>query len=179
MRTRHNDTPSITVFILFILCIHVSLTAQPETTAMPSVAEFLAAEHRQCDDAFAAAEQAAHTADLNACRLHFQQFQTAMERHFRKEEDALFPAFEQKTGNTMGPTRVMRLEHQQIRDTLAEMSNALTSGDFEDYLGQAETLLILTQQHNIKEEQILYPMCDDILGAAAESMIQAMQDLPA
>jgi iron-sulfur cluster repair protein YtfE (RIC family) len=32
---------------------------------------------------------------------------------------------------------------------------------------------------SIKEEQILYPMCDDILGAAAESMIQAMQELPA
>ena len=145
---------------------------------MPSVAEFLAAEHRQCDDEFAAAEQAAYAADLTACRLRFQQFQTAMERHFSKEEDALFPAFERATGNTMGPTRVMRLEHQQIRDALAEMSNALANSDLEEYLGQAETLLILTQQHNIKEEQILYPMCDDILGAAAESMIQAMQELP-
>lgn len=145
---------------------------------MPSVAEFLAAEHRQCDDEFAAAEQAAYAADLTACRLHFQQFQAAMDRHFRKEEDALFPAFEQATGSTMGPTRVMRLEHQQIRDALAEMSNALANSDLEEYLGQAETLLILTQQHNIKEEQILYPMCDDILGTAAESMIQAMQKLP-
>jgi iron-sulfur cluster repair protein YtfE (RIC family) len=146
---------------------------------MPSVAEFLAAEHRQCDDEFAAAEQAAYAADLSACRLRFQQFQTAMERHFSKEEDALFPAFEQATGNTMGPTRVMRLEHQQIRDALAEMSNALAGGDLEEYLGQGETLLILTQQHNIKEEQILYPMCDQILGAAAAAMIEAMQDRPA
>ena len=145
---------------------------------MPSVAEFLAAEHRQCDDCFATAEEAAHLADLVGCRARFQQFQVAMERHFQKEEDTLFPAFEQATGNTMGPTRVMRLEHQQICDTLAEMSSALTSGDLEEYLGQAETLLILTQQHNIKEEQILYPMCDEILGAAAQSMIQAMQDLP-
>ena len=146
---------------------------------MPAVAEFLAAEHRQCDDYFAAAEEAAHAADLTDCRIRFQQFQAAMERHFHQEEDALFPAFEQATGNTMGPTRVMRLEHQQIRDALAEMSNALASGDLEDYLGQAETLLILMQQHNIKEEQILYPMCDQILGAAAAGMIQAMQDRPA
>lgn len=146
---------------------------------MPSVAEMLAAEHRQCDDDFTAAEQAAYAADLTTCRLRFQHFQAAMERHFRKEEDALFPAFEQVTGSTMGPTRVMRLEHQQIRDTLAEMSSALVSGDLEEYLGQAETLLILTQQHNIKEEQILYPMCDQMLGAAAAVMIQTMQDLPA
>lgn len=145
---------------------------------MPSVAEFLAAEHRQCDDSFAAAEEAAHAADLTGCRTRFQQFQAAMERHFRKEEDALFPAFEQATGNAMGPTRVMRLEHQQIRDALAEMSSALTGGDLEEYLGQAETLLILTQQHNIKEEQVLYPMCDRMLAGSAAAMIQAMQDLP-
>ncbi len=144
-----------------------------------SVAEVLAAEHRQCDDHFAAAEQAAHARDFTACRLHFAQFQAAMDRHFHKEEDALFPAFEQATGNTMGPTRVMRLEHQQIRDVLAEISNALARSDLEEYLGQAETLLILSQQHNIKEEQILYPMCDEILGAAAEAMIHTMQELPA
>ncbi|MCC8987886.1 MAG: hemerythrin domain-containing protein [Candidatus Contendobacter sp.] len=146
---------------------------------MPSVAEFLAAEHRQCDDGFAAAEEAAHLADLAGCRARFPLFQVAMERHFQKEEDTLFPAFEQATGNAMGPTRVMRLEHRQMRDALAEMSNALAGGDLEDYLGQAETLLILMQQHNIKEEQILYPMCDQILGAAAAGMIQAMQDRPA
>ena len=146
---------------------------------MSSVAEFLAAEHRQCDDGFAAAEEAAHLADLAGCRARFPLFQAAMERHFQKEEDTLFPAFEQATGNAMGPTRVMRLEHRQMRDALAEMSNALTGGDLEDYLGQAETLLILMQQHNIKEEQILYPMCDQILGAAAAAMIQAMQDRPA
>ena len=143
---------------------------------MPSVAEFLAAEHRQCDDCFATAEEAAHLADLVGCRARFQQFQVAMERHFQKEEDTLFPAFEQATGNTMGPTRVMRLEHQQMRDALAEMNNALAGGDLEEYLGQAETLLILMQQHNIKEEQILYPMCDRMLADSADSMIQAMQD---
>jgi iron-sulfur cluster repair protein YtfE (RIC family) len=90
----------------------------------------------------------------------------------------LFPAFEQASGNTMGPTRVMRLEHRQMRETLAEMDGALASGDLEDFLGQAETLLILMQQHNIKEEQILYPMCDRFLGGAVESVLQAMRDLP-
>ena len=144
-----------------------------------TIVDFLAAEHRQCDDGFAAAEEAAHLADLAGCRARFPLFQAAMERHFQKEEDTLFPAFEQATGNAMGPTRVMRLEHRQMRDALAEMSNALASGDLEDYLGQAETLLILMQQHTIKEEQILYPMCDQILGAAAAGMIQAMQDRPA
>lgn len=144
---------------------------------MDTIAEFLAAEHRSCDEVFAAAEETAQTGDLAGCQACIRQFQGAMEHHFQREEEILFPAFEQASGNTMGPTRVMRLEHRQIREILAEMSAALAGGDLEDFLGQAETLLILMQQHNIKEEQILYPMCDRFLGGVAESVIQAMRDL--
>ncbi|MFO1420637.1 MAG: hemerythrin domain-containing protein [Candidatus Competibacteraceae bacterium] len=146
---------------------------------MATIAEFLANEHRCCDESFAATEEAAQTGDLARCRANFQQFQATMEHHFQKEEAILFPAFEQASGNTMGPTRVMRLEHQQMRETLAEMDGALAGGHLEDFLGQAETLLILMQQHNIKEEQILYPMCDRFLGSAVEAVIQTMRDLPA
>jgi iron-sulfur cluster repair protein YtfE (RIC family) len=145
---------------------------------MSAIAEFLANEHRCCDDNFAAAEDAAQTGDLAGCRARFQQFQAAMEQHFQKEEIILFPAFEEASGNAMGPTRVMRLEHQQMRETLAEMDRALAAGDPEEFLGQAEALLILIQQHNIKEEQILYPMCDRVLSGAAAAVIQAMRDLP-
>ncbi|MEI2743362.1 MAG: hemerythrin domain-containing protein [Candidatus Competibacter sp.] len=142
---------------------------------MTAIAEMLAAEHRCCDERFAATEEAAQAGDANRCRESFQQFQAAMELHFSKEEDELFPAFEQRSGITMGPTRVMRLEHQQMRETLAEMQGTLAGGDLEEFLGQAETLLILMQQHNIKEEQMLYPMCDRVLGPAAGAVIDAMQ----
>ncbi len=146
---------------------------------MTAIAEFLANEHRCCDESFAATEDAAQTGDLAGCRARFQQFQAAMEQHFQKEEVILFPAFEEASGNAMGPTRVMRLEHQQIWETLAEMNNALAGGDLEEFLGQTETLLILMQQHNIKEEQILYPMCDRVLSGTAEAVIQAMENIPA
>ena len=145
---------------------------------MGAIADYFAAEHRGCDEVFAVAEEAAQAGDPAGCRARFQQFQVAMEDHFRKEEEVLFPAFEEASGMFMGPTRVMRLEHQQMRETLAAMDSALTAGNLEDFLGQAETLLILMQQHNIKEEQILYPMCDRFLGGAVESVLQAMRDLP-
>lgn len=146
---------------------------------MAVITPFLADDHHYCDERFAAVEEAAQTGDPAGCRQRFQQFQAAMEHHFQKEEKVLFPAFEQATGNAMGPTRVMRLEHQHMRETLAEMSSALASDDLEEFLGQAETLLILMQQHNIKEEQMLYPMCDRALSAAVDSLIQDMRDLPA
>lgn len=144
-----------------------------------TILEFLAAEHRSCDDNFAVVEEAAQGGDAARCRHEFQQFQAAMEQHFQREEQALFPTFEQTTGNAMGPTRVMRLEHQQMRDTLAEMDDALGKDDLAEFLGQSETLLILMQQHNIKEEQVLYPMCDRFLANNAAAVIAAMQAVPA
>ena len=146
---------------------------------MGAIADYFAAEHRSCDEVFATAEEAAQTGDLAGCQARFQQFHAAMERHFRQEEEELFPAFEQASGNAMGPTRVMRLEHQQIRETLTEMDSTLAGGDLEEFLGQAETLLILMQQHNIKEEQILYPMCDRFLAGSAASVLAAVRNLPA
>jgi iron-sulfur cluster repair protein YtfE (RIC family) len=146
---------------------------------MGAIADYFAAEHRSCDEGFAAAEEAAQTGDLAGCQARFQQFHAAMERHFQQEEQELFPAFEEASGMFMGPTRVMRLEHQQMRDTFDEMNNALASGDLEEFLGQAETLLILMQQHNIKEEQMLYPMCDRALGSAAGAVLEAVRNLPA
>ncbi|HRX71551.1 MAG: hemerythrin domain-containing protein [Candidatus Competibacteraceae bacterium] len=145
---------------------------------MGQVTTFMSDDHRHCDHLFAAAEDAAAHGDLSACRTRFQEFQSAMERHFTMEEQALFPAFEDATGNNMGPTRVMRLEHQQMREVLAALAEALAADDLDEYLGQAETLLILMQQHNIKEEQMLYPMSDRALGNC-EAVIQTMQKLQA
>ena len=40
------------------------------------------------------------------------------------------------------------------------MSEALSNGDREEILEVGETMMILMQQHNVKEEGILYPMAD-------------------
>ena len=43
-----------------------------------------------------------------------------------------------------------------------------------EYFGIAETLLIMMQQHNMKEENILYPMCDQHLAEEAEELVQQL-----
>ncbi len=144
-----------------------------------AIAEFLTDEHRACDENFAVVEETAQAGDVVRCQEQFHHFQAAMELHFTREEQELFPTFEQATGNVMGPTRVMRLEHQQMREALAEMKTALSQGALDEFLGQSETLLILMQQHNIKEEQILYPMCDRFLASDAPAIIAAMQAVSA
>jgi hemerythrin-like domain-containing protein len=59
---------------------------------------------------------------------------------------------------------IMRAEHVQIRGLIAEMKRDIEQQAADHYLGISETLLILMQQHNAKEEQMLYVMCDNVLG---------------
>ena len=130
--------------------------------------QILPAHHKHCDDLFVAAEDAVQRGDWALAATAFARFQAQMQAHFEAEETLLFPGFEAATGNSSGPTRVMRLEHEQMRPLLAQLEAACAARDGEAYAGTAETLLILMQQHNMKEENILYPMCDQALGAEAE-----------
>ena len=69
----------------------------------------------------------------------------------------------------------MRSEHDQMRELLNAAKTALEERNAEDYSGTAETLLIMMQQHNMKEENILYPMCDLQLAAQGETLLAQLQ----
>ncbi len=143
---------------------------------MNSVRDFLGDDHYRCDDLFALAEQQVNDRDWAAARASHDAFINAMGHHFTMEESVLFPAFEQASGSEMGPSAVMRHEHGQMRQLFAAMEDALQRKSVDDYLGNSETLLILMRQHNAKEEQILYPMCDRLLAAQLAQLLQQMAE---
>ena len=128
-----------------------------------NIKQFMAQDHRDCDLLFTKAENASSTGDWETASLVFNKFIQSMERHLGVEEQVLFPAFEEETGLVTGPTEMMRMEHEQMRGLFDEMRNALEQKNSDDFLGEAETLLIMMQQHNIKEEQILYAIMDQHL----------------
>jgi hemerythrin-like domain-containing protein len=142
---------------------------------MATIAGFLTDDHRHCDEVFVATEQLVASGHWDEARARCAEFADAIERHFAREEAVLFPAFEVATGMTSGPTAVMRMEHQQIRQMLASLREALVRHDRNDSLGITETLLLVIQQHNTKEENILYPMSDRALGERADDLIAEMQ----
>jgi iron-sulfur cluster repair protein YtfE (RIC family) len=142
---------------------------------MSTILEFLGRDHHACDNVFASAEAAVAQKSWDSARSLFGQFQAAMTRHLAMEESVLFPAFEARTGMTSGPTEVMRMEHTQMRDLLQEMAGAAANADQGRYLGLSETLNMLMQQHNLKEETMLYPMSDRVLGADSDSLIRDME----
>jgi len=127
---------------------------------MSTLTEPLRHHHKHCDERFVSTEAAVVDKDWTTAERLLPDFIAEMETHFRTEEEALFPAFEAATGLTMGPTRMMRLEHAKMRELFGQMNAALANRDARDFAGVAETLLVLMQQHNMKEENILYPMCD-------------------
>ena len=141
-----------------------------------NIKEFMAQDHRDCDQIFADAEKAASSEDWTTATQTFNEFNNVMQRHLTIEENDLFPAFEEATGMTMGPTEMMRMEHGQMRELLVEMREAVEQQNSDDYLGVAETLLILMQQHNMKEEQMLYTMMDQHLSDDSIQLQQKFQD---
>ena len=94
---------------------------------MSLLTEPLRHHHKHCDELFAAAEAAAVDCDWTVAQRLLPDFIAEMETHFRTEEEVLFPAFEAATGMTMGPTRMMRLEHAQMRDLFSQMRSTLVS----------------------------------------------------
>jgi len=138
---------------------------------METISEYMSSDHHRCDDLFATAEEAAASGDWEKIAGELKTFLESMRRHFAMEEDILFPAIEKHIGMSMGPTQIMRMEHQQMRQLFDALAQAVEKRDKDDYLGQTDTLLVLMQQHNLKEEQILYRMADEALASDAAQMI--------
>jgi hemerythrin-like domain-containing protein len=84
------------------------------------------------------------------------------------------PAFEQRSGGSMGPTQIMRMEHIPMRELLQAMQASLAECNRQQYLGRSETLLTLMQQHNVKEEHMLYPMTDRVLQGEQANILKQM-----
>ncbi|NOR51851.1 MAG: hemerythrin domain-containing protein [Gammaproteobacteria bacterium] len=139
------------------------------------ITDFMGDDHRRCDTIFAAAEESVSKGDWSLAEKNNRRFIDAMEHHFRMEEEFLFPRFEEVSGQTMGPTEMMRHEHQQMRQLFEQMNRAAASQLADDYLGASETLLILMQQHNAKEEQMLYPMSDQVLAGEQDELINRLE----
>ncbi len=140
------------------------------------ISNYMREEHRSCDEAFAKAEQAASGGDFEEAFRHFETFMIDTLNHFAKEEEILFPAFEETTGNTEGPTQVMRYEHTQVKSLLEQLKEAIDAKDKERFFSVADTLMILLQQHNMKEEQMLYAMCDRVMAAQAADLVEKMKE---
>jgi iron-sulfur cluster repair protein YtfE (RIC family) len=138
---------------------------------MEKISSTFSSDHQHCDELFSRSEEQVQQHDWQQAKETFTKFVEEMEEHFSKEENVLFPALEDRTANAMGPTRVMRMEHEDMRQLIKDMQSDIEAQDVDHCLGLSETLLIMMQQHNTKEENILYPMADNVLADDQEGIL--------
>lgn len=128
------------------------------------ISEALAWDHDRLDALEARAFERYAAGDADGARSAWSDFAVGLRRHIRFEEDILFPAFEQTSGVPLvqGPTAVMRAEHREIEGILEDVERAFAGAGeaaaFRDRLHQ------VLGEHNLKEEGVLYPMTDQVLG---------------
>ena len=139
--------------------------------------EFMRDDHRACDHLYTEAENTLAAKKTEEAKELFTAFYRATNHHFDMEERELFITFEKRTGMMGGPTQMMRYEHQQLRSLLESMLLALNENRYNDFFGIGESMMIMLQQHNMKEEQMLYPMIDRALGNDGDLMIQTLKSM--
>ena len=144
---------------------------------MNTISSFLTSDHRACDNEFANLENAIASLDWEEAKSQFDKFSADLLHHFDMEEKVMFPVFEDVTGMSQGPTMVMKMEHSQMRSILDDLNADIEKKDKNHFFGVSESLMMLMQQHNMKEEQMLYAMADMHLGSRVSKVIEDMKAL--
>ena len=90
------------------------------------------------------------------------------EKHHKREEDVLFPELEKR--NITGPTRIMRMEHDDLRERkrlLKEAANEAETMNFNECRKKIDELtkyiVFNLRDHIYKENYILYPTALDAI----------------
>ncbi len=135
-----------------------------------TVTDYLQTDHRRLDAIFERFSLAVKDNRWEEALKDFREFSLGLKRHIGVEEEILFPVFEEKTGmKDAGPTFVMKMEHQDIK---ALLDSTLDATDAKNPAAVAKGMSALTNtlgDHNMKEEQILYPESDHFMSDAERS----------
>lgn len=140
-----------------------------EDSAVEDLATALTREHHEIDTGIGEFVAGAESGDVRADSL--RKTMAALRRHIYLEETILFPPL--RAGGLMMPIMVMLREHGALWDAMSRIDTDL--GDGEKWnaaataalLEQCRQLLALLDQHNTKEEPVIYPRADLDLDEAA------------
>ena len=127
------------------------------------ITEALRGEHGVFYAQFTSLQQTVPTANtVEQVQALVTLLAAALEQHAQLEDALLFTALDPHIGQ-MGPLAVMRMEHDEIKETLARLQASQEPTE-------AKHLALHTVQvalsHFAKEEQVLFPMAEQFFDAA-------------
>lgn len=95
-----------------------------------------------------------------------------LRRHIYLEEEFLFPPL--REAGMMVPLFVMLRQHGELWNAMDALTALLAAGSDADTLrASCTSLLALLDQHNSKEEPIIYPQADKVLDPEASEKLGA------
>ena len=97
------------------------------------LSEYMKADHRACDEAFANMENEVADENWSNASKVFESFASDLNHHFDIEEEVMFPAFEARGAGHCNPTPVMIMEHTQMRNVLKTMREDLEAKNKEHF----------------------------------------------
>lgn len=103
----------------------------------------------------------AESGSAGATRHQAQLLAAGLASHARIEEELLFVRLDEHLDPEAGPLAVMRLEHEEVEALLARLQEV---GSPEEARSLAARLVAVAREHFAKEEQILFPMAEHLLG---------------
>ena len=137
---------------------------------------FLARDHAEIDGLLNAVDPADPLKAVSA----FAEFARRLEARIVWEEENLFPAAVRAAPQlARGTIAALRLEHVRLRELERSAAGALARGDSIRARASMGELSQLLGTHNLKDERVLYPACDELLGpGGAKALLSAIAASP-
>jgi hemerythrin-like domain-containing protein len=141
------------------------------------LAFFFEQDHRDCEARWVDVEELLDANDIEMAQAAWRKYEASMYRHLAMEEEVLLPAIDAKGGEAdEAVIEIINAEHEQMRVLLEQISAAIQSEDADQAIELGDTLLMLLQQHNESEENLLYPMAQDLLADEWDDLSTALAE---
>jgi len=135
-------------------------------------------DHVLIDGILEGAAAAAAAGDFAALERENELSLQRLALHIAMAERLLFPAFEERTGMSGGgPSAQMRAEHELMQGIFLQMRAAAGAKDAAAWQRASQALLEVLSPHNLKEEQMMYPMLDQAMGEDGPNLLAEVRDM--
>jgi len=152
------------------------VTRGPERcSGRPSISAALEGDHDDIDAALAEVLLAAYGRGWERAGAALAELLEHLRRHVALEEDILFPLFDRRL-RTVGPTRILRLEHRRLTRAFGAMLGAIQARSLERMGEAIRSVDEVLPHHMAKEESILYPAIERVLSDDEQLSVVARID---
>jgi hemerythrin-like domain-containing protein len=144
---------------------------------MTEPSNWLVHDHRKYDIALDECEIAAGAGEWKEAITLFRGFLDDLRLHVQMEEEVVYPAFEQETGDPHGEIAELREEHEYLVRLLRDITVVVRTKDYDHFLESLVPLHRIMNRHNRHEEDIFLRLGNESLLMRREEILSRLRGL--